>query len=93
LLPLTWTTGPNIGRQTDVLQNGLLMAALGNDQWAIGVLGPPDTLERLRPSFTANAQHVEIQPPTPILRSITDASLLLLIYDRNGLARAAKTVR
>jgi len=92
LLPLTWVTGPNTDQQIKTLQNGLLMAAIGNDKWMIGVLGPQDTLEGLEPAFAANAQRVEIEPPAPISKSVADASqsLLLLVYDRNGLARAAK---
>jgi hypothetical protein len=94
LLPLTWTTGPNTDQRIKALQNGLLMAGIGNDRWIIGVLGSPDTLERLRPSFAENAQRIEIEPPAPVSKSAADASqsLLILVYDRNGLARAAKSV-
>jgi hypothetical protein len=95
LLPLKWTTGPNTDQHVKALQNGLLMAGIGNGKWMIGVLGSRDTLEDLRPSYAANAQRIEIEPPAPISNSAADASqsLLLLIYDRNGLARAAKLAR
>ncbi len=86
------TTGPNTDHQVKALQNGLLMTGIGNHQWMIGVLGTRETLESLEPSFAANAQRVEIEPPAPISKSAADASqsLLLLIYDSDGLKRAAR---
>jgi hypothetical protein len=93
LLPPHWVSGLDIFDPFGPLQNGLILTSLKNGDVLVGVMGSHDTLEALAGIYRPSAKLIEISPLMAIAAWVESTRWILLIeYDRSGLAAAAARV-
>ena len=93
LLPPRWISGVGIFDTHAPIQNGLILTSIANGDVLVGVIGTREILDSLAESFRPSAKQVEI---SPLMQTAAWAEstrwILLLAYDRAGLASAAASV-